>query len=357
MGKIFRKAELGWMIIAIFVPLLGIVLGSFVDLQLAKNLYSSSSFLSPIMTYVGSLPGYVILGGAGLLLGFYLTSLQSKKAKAIGFVSYFALPFLSGALYGYDCLKERFGTAVGLLLGILIVGILDAGLYFLTRKDYRSDFDFKAALVILFSAALTISLTYFLKKTVIRPRYLFVMTPDGEGYYTAWFHSSSLVLEKFPEIEKKLINSFPSGHMAVSSLLFLSFFFAKRNGNVKGKEGFFFLFAGCWAILVAFGRMRGGYHYLSDVSWGAFLNLFFSIFFFIAIFLHAQDTEERHGKNKASSFECPLTRKGFSKKEGEPSRHLWMIRKANSFRKNRKGRNQTILKDKTESNPTEAEND
>ena len=116
-----------------------------------------------------------------------------------------------------------------------------------------------------------------IKDNMRRPRYRIVSGYDVE--YKAWWQPTHDYLEimsnkGIPMDETDHFKSFPSGHTAEVSILFVvTTFFPLADKRFEKYQLPAFLCASGMVLFVALARIMAAAHYLSDVSWGAFVIL------------------------------------------------------------------------------------
>ena len=271
-------------VLLIALALFGILVGSFYDLSLAEKFFYPGNLFGKALDAVGSLPGYALLGASGILLYFFFKNSGPKWRDYLAYGFLVGLPIIAGALWGYDVLGDfvsKILYAVG--LGIAIVAVLDSAFYFFAKGCDRVE-GYKDAVAILFSAFVVIVLVYVLKKSVVRPRYLF-LADNGIGYFQPWYVFSSSIASIFSGDEySALLNSWPSGHAAMAGFGVLFVLLAKLNKKTAGKETIFFFASLFWIIFVALARMSDGHHFLSDVSWGVLIGSGFSFLTIVLVY-------------------------------------------------------------------------
>jgi len=283
MRKSVRGIGIVWILAGISLGVIGILVGSFLDLSLAKTIYHENNLFGKVVGYIGSLPGYVVFGFAGVFLGRYFLSEEKKVWHILGYVAKYGFPLIVGLIYGYDVLKDSFGTLVGLGGGAVLVFLLDFFLSYLLKNVTSPKEDFKDALILLFAFVFGLGLTLLLKHFIIRPRYLYLATLENTDEFRAWYDFSSTLLKDHPELDHDLVASAPSGHTMLSALGLGSVLLAKNHKKTQGKEWIFSLVSLLWTLFVAIGRMSDGHHFLSDISWSMLLGFGLIGFFAFAL--------------------------------------------------------------------------
>ena len=240
-----------------------LVLGTYVDKDLSSAIYSEN-FLGAVIEYVGSLPGYALVGFVGPLLYIGLRHSEKKWLKYLGFAALFAIPLVSGLVYGYDVFYDSL-KIIGLLVGAAIILLLDGLLTFLFWKADEKDV-IKDAFVIAVAFSVTFITVFVLKHIIDRPRPIQVFKNPETYAFVPFLDFSSQAKGE----------SFPSGHSAIAATFLLLPLLCKRHERTKKLEILFFILAALWLVLTMLGRMIAGRHYLTDVCSGALIGVIFS---------------------------------------------------------------------------------
>lgn len=284
-GWIAERRILGIMA-AIFAVLL--LLGTFLDLTLAKALYSPNNVVATWITTIGIYP---FAAAVVLFLGVQCErvahSTKTKPAKtalvAIMAVSALLVGFVGAAsLLDGDCLGSIIPAVKDNRLAALALSPIIEWPLFLVGWKLAARNDDKLLLkrsvcfvLVLLAAFAFMQLT---KGIFNRPRYRIVADGlEGVGF-VPWFRISPKPTELMAQfgLDRNEFRSFPSGHAllsisTISILLSLTWLFPSlRNKRVQL----------CWAgfgftVVIIFTRMLLGAHYLSDVAAGALLGIAF----------------------------------------------------------------------------------
>ena len=273
------------LLIIIGVLLVGLVVGSFLDLQIDKALFSENNHFGLIMASFGVYPCYAGLAFIGG--GFLSTSLRRKDMHIALKILSFAL---SGAAYGmaiYLCGREwpstnGYNVPDLYWLSYLISAIVFAGVFvwafFICKKgDPKHLWNIIVIMTIIFVIAL-LPAGFLIKLVIHRPRYRLAVRFEETNYYNWW--------EMFPQykefigrvlpngavLTKEEFKSFPSGHSGTGMIMamflpFAAFFFPK----FKGKELLLFYIGVVWGFIMMFSRMLVGAHYLTDTCMGSLI--------------------------------------------------------------------------------------
>lgn len=261
-----------------------LVLGTYVDRDFSCFIHSNN-FLAPVIAYIGSAPGYALVGFVGPLLFLGLRNSKKEWVKSLGFAALFTIPLVSGFVYGYDVFFDSI-KVIGVIVGAVIIIALDGLLLIPFWKSEGKD-AIKDAFVIAIAFAFTFITVFVLKNIIERPRPLYVFNHIDD--FKPFLDFSSNI----EGADKDLLDSFPSGHSAIAATFLLCPILCKHNEKTKNLGLLFFIFAALWLALTMLGRMIGGYHYLSDVSMGAIIGTFFSFLTnFLSQFIKIEKKDE-----------------------------------------------------------------
>ncbi|MBR3675197.1 MAG: phosphatase PAP2 family protein [Bacilli bacterium] len=285
MNKEVNKIKNFWWIPLGGILIVGIILGFFFDLSTAIQMYTTNNLFGTAIEYIGSVPGYTLVGFAGPLLYLAFRYSEKKWVKYLGFAAFFAIPLASGLVLGYDVFYDKL-KYLGLLGGAVVVLGLDALMFTLFRHAKPKE-ALKDAFILAISFAVTFILVFALKHIIERPRYIYVI--DHPDAFRPLFDLSSNI----KDADKDLLNSFPSGHCAFAGTFILFPILCKHSRRLKYHEGGIFIMACLWIAIVMLGRMISGYHYLSDTSFGALIGVVISFLTnFLSQFIKPTKKEE-----------------------------------------------------------------
>lgn len=277
------------------IAILGIIFGSFYDLQINQAIYSYKNGFGIAMAAFGCAPIYIGLGVCAIgyiLFGLKLTKLWQK----ISLITLGILTILVGTYFQADMLVsvnafdiEHMLFYVGVPVGLLVVGIGCLIGYFIFKNvDVESDI---YLLMLLLAAPVILGIsnimTQIIKDVMCRPRFRVLISHQEfvsiSGDFRNWWEIGKDVkadyLNRFADITSEEFESFPSGHVTTASCLIgFLVYGARLNSNYEKYQVLMFYVGLIWAMMMGFSRMLIGAHYLSDVSFGL---LFFSIVFVI----------------------------------------------------------------------------
>ena len=277
------------LLIIIGVLLVGLLLGSFFDLQINQAIYSDQDGFGLFMASFGVYPCYA--GLAFIAGGFLSTTLRRKEMPLIGRIISFALSGLAYVMAVYLCGKELpspngYDTPQLAWLSYLISAVVFAGVYvgafFVCKKG---DAKHLWTVLVIMTAIFVIALLpagFVIKLIIHRPRYRYAVRGGLTSFYNWWQmfpeYKNYISTAENPifvygkEITKEEFKSFPSGHSGTGMIMamflpFASFFFPK----LKGKEVMLFYIGAGWGFLMMFSRMLCGAHYLTDTCMGSLI--------------------------------------------------------------------------------------
>ena len=278
------------LLIAWGVAIIGIVMGSFFDLSISSAIASPTNGFALTVSAIGPTIGFaaVAMMGGGFV-AFAIKGQYHIVLKILFFVLAacclgVSIYYPSGEYFGVNGFYNPSIKWVGYLIVVIPeCGAMVLG-YFLF-KDWKNDnmwIVFCIVIAILLIALLVVIPT--IKDNMHRPRYRLVST--GEVDFHNWWQpfkgyddlikgKEAIGLSKDEvKIYKENCKSYPSGHTAEASILFVVFtFLPLAHEKFKDWQMPLFFVACGLTLLVAFARILAAAHYLSDVSWGATITL------------------------------------------------------------------------------------
>ena len=275
------------LIIAWGVAVLGIILGSFLDLSISKAIASSTNGFGLTVSAIGPTIGFAgvaVMGG-----GFVALALKGKYHIVLKILFYvLAAACLGVAIYypagEYFGVNGFYGAApewVGYLIVIIPEAAAMVGGYFLFKdcKNEKMWIIFCIIVALLLIALLGVIPT--IKDNMHRPRYRFISKEGVDVAFHNWwepFKEYKEYIASHPNEPHDNFKSYPSGHTAEASILFVVVtFFPMANEKMNKYQMPVFYGACGLVLLVAFSRILAAAHFLSDVSWGAAIILTLTI--------------------------------------------------------------------------------
>ena len=270
--------------------LIGIIIGSFLDLQINQALYDRYNGFGIFFAAFGEFPVYSFLGV--MAAGFVLLCKTYKKLwqrialivlalGCIGVSVYFqGKHIVSWNAYNRsNLLPLAFGIALFMVALAFVAG------YFLFKYATIKPMQILIILLsIMVIYGIAIGLNQILKNVMCRPRSRFLFeTETMNSNYREWWERGKSVKDNWVKllwpgtdvaITTEEFKSFPSGHMANTMILLPMFLFVPIiNNHVKLKEEWIVIISVLWNLVLAYTRMRVGAHFLSDVCMGAFMTI------------------------------------------------------------------------------------
>lgn len=295
MKKTFSGFSLYMLFPVLSLLFVGILVGSFFDLQIAEGIYVGDNFWSIIVEYVGPLPSTAIIGSAGVFLYHYFMEKETEHHKFFAWFYLILIIVIVGVFWGYDTVHRHLdGAYWWFVIGIPVIAIVEIPVFFLLKHGNKEDY-LKKALILVFAALLVLILTFGVKLLVVRPRYMFLLQWERVDLYKPWyaFGGDKSIYKVLPGYESYAIQSWPSGHSSYASMMILLVIFPSCFEKTKGKEFWFFLGGMVYAFLVMLARMLDGHHFLSDVSFGAFFGFISCVISMIACSAVKKKNQER----------------------------------------------------------------
>ena len=264
------------------ILIIGLILGSFFDLQINTALFDLKNPFGLIVSSFGMIPGYGTLAFFGGLLCYLIRKKDNFKTwlKIIFYVLGFAMLGISIYFLGKDVFSVNgFENKKLYWLGFVIMGVLMAPVFCLGYWFGKFNKNEKMWIIIIVMSvvifvALVPGVTLF-KSLMHRPRYRFLVHDDYIGFFNWWERCSNYkeVMER-TGFAKEEFKSFPSGHAAATmcGMICLSYL-PLVNDKLKKYQLVFFYGAFAWGLVVMFARSLVGAHYLSDTCFGALITL------------------------------------------------------------------------------------
>ena len=270
--------------IALGVAIIGIIFGSFFDLQISSAIASADNNFALTISAIGPTIGFAavaIMGGGFVALivkGKYHIALKVLFGVLAAACLGVAIFYPGGEYFGVNGFYGAVPEWVGYLVVLIPECAAFVGGYFLF-KDYQNDklwIIFCMVVVLLLIALLGI--VPRLKDFIHRPRYrlLAAYESNPDIYFHNWWEPCKDYKDLIANygIHKDNFKSYPSGHTAEASILLVAFTFLPFAHKKFEKYQLPLFIGGCLVVvIVALARILAAAHFLSDVSWGAFIVL------------------------------------------------------------------------------------
>lgn len=269
------------LLVAWGAAIIGIILGSFFDLSISQAIASPTNgfalTVSAILPTVG-FGGVAVMGGgfiAFIVKGNYKTYLKVLFGILAAGCLVLAIMYPAGEYFGINGFYGAAPKWVGYFIVILPEAALMVGGYFLFKDFKNENMWIVFVIIAVILAAALLGAVTGLKDIMHRPRYRLISVEENVAFHNWWEPCKNYkdLMETYG-IDKDNFKSYPSGHTAEVSILFVVVtFFPLANEKLKKYQLPAFIFAGALVLLVAIARILAAAHYLSDVSWGAFIML------------------------------------------------------------------------------------
>ena len=237
------------------ILLIGLVLGSFFDLQINQALFDRYNGFGLTVSSFGMIPGYgalAFLGGALFSIAFYNKNNFNKWLRlalmALGVIAAGAMVYFLGTdLFGVNGFDQKNIYWLGfVIMGLVVCGLFAFG--FLLGKKNENKYMWIAILIIFLAMliALVPGVT-LLKKIMNRPRYRIAVAEGYVSFHNWWepFKDRDVLINAYPNIlTKEEFKSYPSGHAGATmmSVIFLSYIPLLNKKWMKYQTLFFYIF-------------------------------------------------------------------------------------------------------------------
>ena len=270
------------LLIAWGVAIIGIIFGSFFDLQISTAIASASNGFALTVSAIGPTIGFAAVAAMGggfvalIVKGKYHIALKILFGVLAAACLGVAIFYPAGEYFGINGFYGAAPEWVGYLIVIIPEAAAMVGGYFIF-KDYQNDklWIIFCMIVVLLLIAL-LGIIPRLKDFIHRPRYRGLVQYADVSFHNWWepFKEYRDYVNAHPDVPHDNFKSYPSGHTAEASILLVAFTFLPFAHKKFEKMQLPLFLGGCaLVLLVAFARILAAAHFLSDVSWGATIVL------------------------------------------------------------------------------------
>lgn len=243
------------MISIILIALL--IVASFFDQKISSALFSVN-FISKIGAVLGKIPAYFIFAFAGAVLAKSASLKEKRYRTRLPLIMLYVLvTFMGSMMLGYSMVDD---IVTNKWVKLLITGILTlltmATVLSLVRLITADKINMlkKWAFTSLITIAVIIIAIAVIKISWGRVRYEDIVI--GRGEFSPWYIPQGYTGSK----------SMPSGHVALSACLFLLVPMFRALPNMRSVAVGMVFISIAFTVAVAFSRIMGGHHFLSDVT-------------------------------------------------------------------------------------------
>ena len=276
---------------ALAVAVVGIIFGTFFDLEISKAIASPSNNFALTISAIGPTIGFAgvaLMGG-----GFIALAIHGKYhivLKILLFVlaaSCFAvsIAYPAGEYFGINGFYHPNLKCLGYLIVVFPEAAAVVGGYFLFKNCENKNLWVVFCVIIVLLLIGLLAIIPNVKDSVRRPRFRFLLQSSMD-YYKKWYQPCKNLedimvangLDPKNSDMRDHFKSYPSGHTAEASILFVcATFFPLASKKFEKYQMPAFYFACGLVALVALSRIMAAAHFLSDVSWGATIILSLTI--------------------------------------------------------------------------------
>ena len=270
------------LLIAWGVAIIGIIFGSFFDLQISTAIASADNGFALTVSAIGPTIGFAAVAAMGggfvalIVKGKYHIALKILFGVLAAACLGVAIFYPAGEYFGINGFYGAAPEWAGYLIVIIPECAAMVGGYFIFR-DYQNDklWIIFCMIVVLLLIAL-LGIIPRLKDFIHRPRYRGLVQYTDVTFHNWWepFKEYRDYVNAHPDVPHDNFKSYPSGHTAEASILLVAFTFLPFAHKKFEKIQLPLFLGGCaLVLLVAFARILAAAHFLSDVSWGATIVL------------------------------------------------------------------------------------
>lgn len=234
-----------------------LVVASFFDQKISETFYSVN-FISKIGAVIGKLPAYFIFALAGAILA-KSAALKEKRYRTRTplIVLYLFIALLGSLMLGYSMVDDVVNkTSLKIVVALILMALTMATVLSLVKMITVDKINLlkKWSFTSLITIAVIIIVVAVLKLAWGRVRYVDIVT--GQGAFSPWYIPQGYTGNK----------SLPSGHVALSACLFLLVPMFRALPNLRSVSVGMVFISIAFTAAVAFARIMGGHHFLSDVT-------------------------------------------------------------------------------------------
>lgn len=234
-----------------------LVVASFFDQKISSTFYSVN-FISKIAAVIGKIPAYFIFALAGAVLAKSASLKEKRYRTRMPLIAFYLFVTLVGSLMlGYSMVDDVVNkTSLKIIVALILMALTMATVLSLVKLITADKINLlkKWAFTSLITIAVIIIVVAVLKLAWGRVRYEDIVT--GQGAFSPWYIPQGYTGNK----------SLPSGHVALSACLFLLVPMFRALPNLRSVSVGMVFISLAFTVAVAFARIMGGHHFLSDVT-------------------------------------------------------------------------------------------
>lgn len=264
------------LLVVLGVAILGIVFGSFFDLNISKDIASADSTIGLLFSAIGPTIGFI---GVAVMGGGFVRFALKGEYKLWQKILFLVLALACFGVSVYYPAGEYFGIngfygSAPKWVGYLVVILPETAAvvlgYFLFKECENKNMWIIFVIVIALLVFALLIVIPTLKDIFHRPRYRLIVAAGAE-FHNWWEPCKNYkeLMELYGTVSENF-KSYPSGHTAEASILLVTTLFLPLASEkfIKLQKPLFI--ASCALIvIVAFASILAAAHFLSDVSTGA----------------------------------------------------------------------------------------
>ena len=270
------------LLIAWGVAVLGIILGSFLDLSISSAIASASNGLGLTISAIGPTIGFA---GVAVMGGGFVALAVKGKYHIVLKILFFVLAaaclgvsifYPAGEYFGINGFYGAAPEWVGYLIVIVPESAAMVGGYFLFKDCQNKNMWIVFCIIVVLLLIALLGVIPTIKDNMHRPRFRYLAQSDLDLFHNWWepFKEYKDYIAAHPDVPHDNFKSYPSGHTAEASILFVCVTFFPLADKKFAKYQMPVFYGACGlVVLVAFARILAAAHFLSDVSWGATIVL------------------------------------------------------------------------------------
>ena len=246
----------------IIMSIIGILIGSFWDLQINALFYNRGSFYSELFKTIGEIPVVlIILLSSGILIRLNVMEDKPYFWNLPWIVLWLIFAYTNTIPISY--LKNSY-TIGWSFISIIIYFIITLAII---RKVpiHDSNAVRKVAYIAIISCILSAVAIKGIKSLWGRMRYFHMVELNDFSGFSPWYLRQSIA-------KNDIYKSFPSGHSVNASLVALCSLLPLVFVKLKNYQTRITLVIIVWILLVTTSRIVDGAHFISDISTGVFIG-------------------------------------------------------------------------------------
>jgi len=269
------------LVIVLCITVLGVVLGSFFDLQISQAVASPTSTVGLLLSALGPTIGFsAVAACGGGFVAFALKGDYPKWLKVIFFILAacclgVSIYYPGGEWFGINGFYGAAPQIIGYLIVIIPEGAAMVGGYFLFKDCQNKNMWIVFCAMIVMLCIVLLAIITVLKGIMHRPRFRFLMESDFALFHNWWEPCKNYkdLMEQYGTVSENF-KSFPSGHTAEASIFVVPVtFLPLAHKKFEKYQMPLFIAGACLIVMVGFARVLAAAHFLSDVSMGATIML------------------------------------------------------------------------------------